>query len=110
MDCLIIKKEFLDKIFSGHKTWEIRGSKTHKRGKIGLIQSGSGTIVGECELIGCSDELTIEHFLANKDKHQSSNNSLSYKKTYAWILKNAKKYEKPIKYKHPLGAIIWVKV
>ena len=63
MGCLIIKKEHLDKILNGEKTWEIRGSKTHKRGKIGLIQSGSGTIVGECELIDCTDELSKEEFI-----------------------------------------------
>ncbi|MFT4311602.1 MAG: ASCH domain-containing protein [Candidatus Woesearchaeota archaeon] len=110
MDCLIIKKEHLDKIFSGKKTWEIRSSRTHKRGKIGLIQSGSGNIVGECEVVDCSDELTLEEYLKNKDKHCSENTKLTYKKTYAWVLKNAKRYSKPLKYKHPAGAIIWVKV
>jgi hypothetical protein len=110
MDCLIIKKEHLDKILSGKKTWEIRGSKTHKRGKIGLIESGSGTIIGECKLIDCSNELSLKEFLNNKNKHCSSNKALSYKKTYAWVLDSAKRYNKPIPYKHPNGAIIWVKV
>lgn len=108
MDCLIIKKEYLDKILAGKKTWEIRGSKTHKRGKIGLIQSGSGTIVGECELVDCVS-LTKEEYLKNKDKHQSLNANLTYKKTYAWVLKNPKRYNEPKKYNHPKGAIIWVK-
>lgn len=46
MDALIIKKQFLDKIFSGKKTWELRGSRTHKRGRIALIESGSGPCYG----------------------------------------------------------------
>ena len=33
-----------------------------------------------------------------------------YKNTYAWIISNAKKYEKPIPYKHPMGAVIWVNI
>jgi hypothetical protein len=110
MDCLIIKKEYLDKIFSGKKTWEIRGFRTHKRGKIGLIQSGSGEIIGECEIVDCSKELTLEEYLKNKHKHCSNNSKLNYKKTFAWILKNPKRYSEPIKYKHPMGAIIWVKI
>jgi hypothetical protein len=114
MDALIIKKQHLDKILAGRKTWEIRGSKTHKRGKIGLIQSGSSTIVGECELIDCK-KLSENDFIKNLSKHQVEPERLKevvghYKTPYAWVLKNAKRYSKPIKYQHPNGAIIWVKV
>jgi hypothetical protein len=31
-----------------------------------------------------------------------------YKKPNGWVLSNAKRLETPIKYKHPMGAIIWV--
>jgi hypothetical protein len=53
MDCLIIKEKYLNQIFDEDKTLEIRGTKTKKRGKIGLIQSGSGKVFGECYLIDC---------------------------------------------------------
>lgn len=107
---LIIKKEHLDKILAGIKTWEIRGSRCLKRGKIGLIESGSGLIVGECEINDCIGPLSVKEFRNNSDKHCSANMELHYKKTYGWVLKNAEKYSKAIKYKHPRGAIIWVKV
>ena len=111
MDSLIIKKPFLDRILSGEKTWELRGSKTHKRGKIGLIESGSGRIVGECELIDCKGPLSQEEYENNKSKHMSkAKYEEQYKKLYAWILKNPERYKKPINYKHPQGAIIWVKI
>ncbi len=110
MDSLIIKKEYLDKILSGEKLWEIRGSRTNKRCTIGLIQSGSGKIIGECKLIDCIGPLTKEEYIINKNKHCSLNTNLKYAKTYAWILKDAKRYKKEIPYKHPKGAIIWVKV
>ena len=29
---------------------------------------------------------------------------------FGWILKNPVRLEKPINYKHPWGAVIWVKV
>ena len=107
-DALIIKKKWLDLIFDGRKTWELRGSRTYKRGKIGLIESGSGQIKGICELVDCISPISHKEFLENKDKHFSD--SSSYKKTFAWVIKNAKRYASPVFYKHPQGAIIWVKV
>ena len=32
-----------------------------------------------------------------------------YKKNYAWPLSDAKRLEKPVPYKHPQGAVKWVK-
>ena len=36
--------------------------------------------------------------------------AMGYKKVYAWVLKGVIKYRTPIKYRHPAGAIIWVKL
>lgn len=107
MKGLIIKKEPLNKIFNEGKIWEIRGSKCKIRGKINLIESGSGLIKGTCEIIDCIGPLTDKDFLENKNKHLSGNFGSRYKNKYAWVLKNAKEI-KPISYKHPKGAIIWV--
>lgn len=110
MKALIIKKQWLDLILCGEKTWEIRGSNTHTRGKIELIQSGSGLVVGCCEIIDCL-ELKLLDYKSNTNKHQIKDiNNLPYKKTYAWIINKAQKYETLRKYKHPNGAIIWVKL
>lgn len=110
-DCLIIKKKFLDKIIRGEKTWEIRGSQTLKRGLIGLIESGSGKVVATCEVINCHGPFTIEELKKYNDKTQIENEfNIKYKKIYAWELGNIKKLDNPIHYKHPQGAIIWVKV
>lgn len=111
MDCLLIKEFYLNKIFDENKTWEIRGARTNKRGKIGLIQSGSGKIMGECNLIDCIGPLSKEQLFKNKDKHKVNDiNSISYKNIFAWVIKDAKRYNLAISYKHPMGAIIWVKV
>ena len=53
MKALLIKTPWIDKILDGKKTWEIRGSATKIRGRIALVQSGSGTVVGICELVDC---------------------------------------------------------
>jgi hypothetical protein len=47
---LIIGSPYIDWILAGKKTWEIRGSYTHVQGKIALIRSGSGLVVGTCEV------------------------------------------------------------
>ncbi len=38
----------------------------------------------------------------------SDTTKLPYKRTFAWVIKNAIKYDIPRNYKHPNGAIIWV--
>lgn len=114
MNALIIKKEHLDKILSGEKTWELRGSRTNKSGPIALIESGSGLIVGTAFIVGCLGPLYDFELQLNSRKHRaelSQNGPLNrYKKVYAWELSNAKRLDKPIPYRHPQGAIIWVKV
>ena len=55
---LIVKEKWLNLILdgdeSGPKLWEIRGSGTWIRGRVGLIQSGSGLIMGSTEIVGSS--------------------------------------------------------
>lgn len=108
---LIIKKEWLDLILSGKKTLEIRGMNTKNRGLIGLIESGSGLVVGTCEIVG-SHTLDCEHqmnealekgCIPNKERITNA-----YNKPHAWEIENAKRLDSPIKYKHPKGAIIWI--
>ena len=35
---------------------------------------------------------------------------LSYEKTYAWVMSEPKLLEPPVPYKHPSGAVIWVRL
>jgi len=115
MDGLIIHKHWLNKIFSGEKTWEIRGTKTSKRGKIALIQKGSGEIFGTCELAEVIGPLSRRDLEVNRGKHQLPSDDLSvileqYTNPYAWVLSDVKRFDTPIPYNHPRGAVIWVKV
>lgn len=107
MKGLIIKSPHIDNICRSNKTWELRGSPTKIRGKIALIKSGTKTIVAYADLLGCIGPLTPEFLALNVDRHMASGVT-KYKKTYAWILANVRGVEKPIPYKHPQGAIIWV--
>ncbi len=114
MKCLIIKKRWLDLIFDGKKTWELRSSRTAVRGKIGLIEKGSGKIMGTCEVVDVRGPLSLAELKRSTRRHGVPAREFGvippYKKTYAWVLDNAHRYKRPRPYNHPSGAVIWVNV
>ena len=54
MKCLIVKPPFANYIVNGIKTIEYRSRKTNIRGRIGIIESGSSTILGDVQLVDCT--------------------------------------------------------
>lgn len=54
---LIVRQPWIDLILSGKKTWEMRGAKINVRGRIGLIEQGTGLIFGETKLTFCHEKL-----------------------------------------------------
>jgi hypothetical protein len=112
MKGLIIKSPWIDMILEGKKTWEIRGSNTKTRGTIALIKSGSGMVYGEINLTE-SKELSLSDYQESRSFHGVESETaaiLPYKKTYAWVLEKPRIYKKPVPYKHPMGAVIWVRL
>ncbi|RWZ51372.1 ASCH domain-containing protein [Halobacillus fulvus] len=110
MKGLIVRSPWIERILSGQKTWEIRGTHTKIRGPIALIKSGSGMVYGEIQITG-SKELTLEDYQSSQEYHtidQAHTRELPYKKTYAWMMEKPELYEEPIPYEHPKGAVIWV--
>ncbi len=107
---LPIRKEHLDRILAGTKTWEIRGKATAKRGSVALIESGSGEIVGVCEIVDVVGPLSLAELQRNARRAGFRANELGYDTTYAWVLRNARRLPNPIPYRHPPGAVIWVKL
>jgi hypothetical protein len=113
MKGLIIREPWIDMILDGKKTWEIRGSNTKIRGKIYLIKSGTGMVFGTVDVVDCIPLCggnDIDVILKNKDKHHVRLGSIPYKKPHAWVMDNPVRYEKPISYNHPQGAVIWVNI
>lgn len=110
MDILILKKTWLDLILDGKKTWEIRGSDTKKRGRILLAESGTGLIKGSVVLEHTS-LLLKEDFEAYPKKHRipCTYEELPYRNPHIWYMKEPCRFSKPVPYKHPQGAVIWVK-
>jgi len=109
---LIIKQPWIELILSGQKTWEMRSRPTNVRGRIGLIVQGTGLIVGEVDITDCLAPLTEKemHHSPYHLLHMVDEIELLKKWRYAWVLKNAKRYKKPIPYNHPQGAVTWVRL
>ena len=106
---LIIRQPWIGKILSGEKIWEMRSTSTKVRGVIGLIEQGTGLIVGEAEIATVFGPLTRQHCEAGFKKHCVPAEQYD-KWKFAWVLFDAKRYDEPIPYDHPKGAVIWVKI
>ncbi len=99
---LIIRQPHINNVLQNKKLWEMRSKPTNLRGKIGLIEQGTGLIVGEVELVGCKKQ---------SGKSLKSRRSISlhccdpdflisHNYFYAWEIVNARKYNTSIKYTH----------
>lgn len=111
MDVLIIKPQYGSKILAGEKLLEIRGSRTNKRGRIGIAFSKTSHVYGEVELrdIIQFDEAKWEQFRwAHLSTSSFAEICQTYRQPYGWIMLNPIIYDKPKRYYHPTGAVIWV--
>lgn len=106
---LIVDKPWIDLILSGEKIWEMRSRSTNIRGRIGLIEKGSGLIVGEVDIVN-SLVLGLPYLKDKIHKHQVDDFGLLEKWNVAWVLQYPGRYKEPVPYKHPKGAVVWVKV
>ena len=114
MKALIIKKRWLDLILAGRKSWELRGSRTKNLGRIGLIESGSGKVMGICKLVEVRGPLSVAELKRTSSRHGVPPRDIGarspYKRTYAWVLESPRRLRRPRAYRHPQGAVIWVNV
>ena len=108
---LVVKKQWLDLIFAGDKDWEIRGSSTARRGWIHFAESkAGGKLVGRARLVDCFS-VPRSSFMQHINRHcVRTLSEVPYRRIFAWVLKEAERFEKPFVYKHRLGAVLWVKV
>jgi len=109
MDRAFIVKEYWGNlILDGVKPWEIRGTGTQIRGRVGVIFSGTGMIHGSVEIVG--SELLLESDFEMFRSHHiiGTFEELPYKEPHIWHLKDAIRFIEPIPYIHPHGAVIWV--
>jgi hypothetical protein len=110
MTALLLRQPWIDEVLRCEKKWKFRGSRTGTRGRIALIQSGTGTVVGTCDLVSVEGSISVATLRRTTSKHgvpaASFKNGLPYKKTCAWVLRGARKLRRPVPYDHPSGAEI----
>jgi hypothetical protein len=112
LNAVPIKTPYVDWILEGKKTWEIRSRSTNIRGRIALIRSKSLTVVGTCDIADVIGPLTEQ----DVRRHASSKMGVSpadaygMEGYYAWVLEDVRRLRTPMPYKHPSGAVTWVKL
>ena len=90
MKCLFVRHPYAGWIVDGVKPVEYRTMQTKIRGRIGIIQSRSGLVIGDVEITGCK-----------------YNEELDY---YEWELANAHRYATPVPFTWKSGAVVWINV
>jgi hypothetical protein len=118
---LMIREPWISQILMGRKTWELRGTSTRIRGRLALIRSGSGLIIGECDLKDCIGPIDFDTLIETGALSLEERDEIERKghapyvapdgvtsKTFAWIVSNPILYSRPVAYNHPSGAITFV--
>ncbi len=90
MKCLFVKHPFAGWIVDGVKRVEYRTKPTRIRGKVGIIQSKSGTVIGTVNITGCEWNENLEH--------------------YEWTLSDGVRFATPVPFQHKPGAVVWIDV
>ncbi len=108
---LIIDKPWIEYILQRLKPWEMRSGNVKIRGWIGLIEKGSGKIVGVCKIVDCLAPMTLEELEQNFDKHRVDyrNTPEAMKWNTPWVLEDVRRID-PVPYVHKSGAVKWVLV
>jgi hypothetical protein len=109
---LIIANPWIGHILEGRKDWEMRSQATSIRGWFGLIQKGSGHVVGLARLADCGKALTPSEMIANINHHQIPEDMIRRGEVAKWVipwkLADIIPLERPVPYQHKSGAVTWV--
>ncbi len=112
LNAVPIRTPFVDWILQGKKVWEIRSRATKIRGRVGLIRSKSLTVVGVCDIVDVIGPLTPKLIRENAQSKMNEppaecRDCVGF---YAWVLADVRPFREPVPYKHPSGAVTWVKL
>jgi hypothetical protein len=109
----VIDQPWVGLIADRKKTWEMRTRPTKVRGWIGLIEKGTGTVIGMARLTGSLPALSRDahrlHFKKHRVPGQSGRKTYDGKYLIPWVLTNAFRLPTPLAYQHPSGAVTWVR-
>lgn len=108
MRVLAVKPKYAHNIIDGKKTIEVRSRETRIRERIAIYAtSPEQKIIGTVEIVAssrCNDEIEYEIY---KNEHLAPSEYYQEGKTCFWHLRRHLKFETPISYKPPKGAVVW---
>ncbi|WP_275787439.1 ASCH domain-containing protein [Pararhizobium gei] len=109
---LVIDQPWISMILAGQKDWEMRSSSTSHRGWFGLIWKGMGSIYGVARLVDVGSKLEPDAMVAAFEHHQIPEELIRSggvaKWNTPWKLAEVIRLPKPVRYRHPSGAVTWV--
>ena len=112
---LVIKEPWIGKILRGEKTWEMRKTACHYRGRIALICKGSGRVVGTAEVVDSLPRIKTRRAYAEAERFhgvppEQQREAFANGYTTPWVLANVWPLRRLVPYEHPPGAVIWVRL
>lgn len=117
----MIRREPLEKILRGNKTWEIRTRATKVRGRIGLSEKGAGQIVGTVIIAAVVGPLSLDQVLSNARKMGLQRGEIEADlhdwrtrcgrgRVFAWVFASVRRLRRPVPFQNPSGAVTWARV
>lgn len=112
---LIVRDPYASQLLDGEKIWEIRGKPTQIRGPVVIVKAGTGKAFGTANLVRVLgpldlDDLVTASELPDEERDELRHDGLPYRKTYAYVFTNPRRFEQPISYLHRSGAVTWVRL
>lgn len=111
MKALIVDEPWISAILRGETIWEMRKTRCKLRGSIALIKVRH--VVGLAEVADCLPRVGSREAYASAEPFHGvsppdQEHAFAEGWRTPWVLANARPLLKPVPYKHPSGAVIWV--
>ena len=112
---LLVRDPYASQLLDAVKIWEIRGRPTQIRGPVVVIKSGTRHAFGTVNLVRVLGPLDLDDLLTAPElpageREEFRRSGLPYSKTYAYVVSNPRWFERPVPYRHPGGAVTWVRL
>jgi hypothetical protein len=109
---LIVREPWISVILEGGKTWEMRSKRANIRGRVGLIQQGTGAVVGVATLVDCLSPISREAYASYHQRHAIPPNMqeecVQRGWVIPWVLQATERLTAPVPYKAKSGQQDWV--
>jgi hypothetical protein len=112
---LIVRDPYASQLLNGQKIWEIRGRSTQIRGPVVIVKQGTGKAYGIANLVRVLGPLDLDDLVSSpevpsEERDELQRDGLPYRRTYAYVFTSPRWFRHPLPYRHPNGAVTWVRL